>query len=96
MQHKTLSDSWDAFKEAFTAYRLHLSPGGMSLKAFRGAGVLLKADLLIPDVRVRQWVLSLPWSLRYQLAFDAALPAYLAKPSFFAVASTSSNSRWAS
>jgi hypothetical protein len=30
-------------------------------------------DRVIPDVPVRQWVLSLPWSLRYQLAFDAAL-----------------------
>ena len=28
---------------------------------------------VIPNVPVRQWVLSLPWSLRYQLAFDAAL-----------------------
>ena len=28
---------------------------------------------MIPDVPVRQWVLSLPWSLRYQLAFDAPL-----------------------
>ena len=27
-------------------------------------------DRVIPDVPVRQWVLSLPWSLRYQLAFD--------------------------
>jgi len=30
-------------------------------------------DRVIPDVPVRQWVLSLPWSLRYLLAFDAAL-----------------------
>jgi len=30
-------------------------------------------DYVIPDVPVRQWVLSLPWSLRYQLAFDPAL-----------------------
>jgi hypothetical protein len=30
-------------------------------------------DRVIPDVPVRQWVLSVPWSLRYQLAFDAAL-----------------------
>jgi Transposase zinc-binding domain/Putative transposase len=30
-------------------------------------------DRVIPAVPVRQWVLSLPWSLRYQLAFDAAL-----------------------
>jgi Transposase zinc-binding domain len=30
-------------------------------------------DRVIPYVPVRQWVLSLPWSLRYQLAFDAAL-----------------------
>ena len=30
-------------------------------------------DRVIPDVPVRQWVLSLPWSLRYQLAFDAPL-----------------------
>ncbi len=30
-------------------------------------------DRVIPDVPVRQWVLSLPWSLRYQLAFDAGL-----------------------
>jgi hypothetical protein len=30
-------------------------------------------DRVIPDVLVRQWVLSLPLSLRYQLAFDAAL-----------------------
>jgi hypothetical protein len=30
-------------------------------------------DRVMPDVPVRQWVLSLPWSLRYQLAFDAAL-----------------------
>jgi hypothetical protein len=30
-------------------------------------------DRVIPYVPVRQWVLSLPWSLRYQLAFDARL-----------------------
>ena len=30
-------------------------------------------DRVIPAVPVRQWVLSLPWSLRYPLAFDAAL-----------------------
>ena len=30
-------------------------------------------DRVIPEVPVRQWVLSLPWSLRYLLAFDAAL-----------------------
>ena len=30
-------------------------------------------DRVIPDVPVRQWVLSRPWSLRDQLAFDAAL-----------------------
>ncbi len=30
-------------------------------------------DRVIPEIPVRQWVLSLPWSLRYQLAFDAAL-----------------------
>lgn len=30
-------------------------------------------DRVIPDVPVRQWVLSLPWSLRYLLAFDTAL-----------------------
>lgn len=29
-------------------------------------------DRVIPDVPVRQWVLSLPWTLRYQPAFDAA------------------------
>ncbi len=33
-------------------------------------------DRVIPDVPVRQWVLSLPWSLRYQLAFDAKLQLY--------------------
>ncbi len=32
-------------------------------------------DRVIPHVSVRQWVLSLAWSLRYQLAFDAALSA---------------------
>ena len=30
-------------------------------------------DRVLPEVPVRQWVLSLPWSLRYLLAFDAAL-----------------------
>lgn len=30
-------------------------------------------DRVVPDVPVRQWVLSLPWSLGYQMAFDAAL-----------------------
>ena len=30
-------------------------------------------ERVIPNVPVRQWVLSRPWSLRYQLAFDAAL-----------------------
>jgi hypothetical protein len=30
-------------------------------------------DHVIPHVPVRQWVLSLPWALRYQLAFDAVL-----------------------
>lgn len=32
-------------------------------------------DRVIPHVPVRQWVLALPWSLRYLLAFDAALSA---------------------
>lgn len=31
-------------------------------------------DRVIPDVPVRQWVLSLPWSLRYQLAGQAEDP----------------------
>lgn len=30
-------------------------------------------ERVFPDVPVRQWVLSLPWALRYQLAFDATL-----------------------
>jgi Putative transposase/Transposase zinc-binding domain len=30
-------------------------------------------EQVIPHVPARQWVLSLPWSLRYQLAFNAAL-----------------------
>lgn len=30
-------------------------------------------DRVIPDGPVRQWVLSLPWPVRYLLAFDAAL-----------------------
>jgi hypothetical protein len=30
-------------------------------------------ERVIPPVPVRQWVLSLPWTLRYQLAFDAGL-----------------------
>jgi hypothetical protein len=30
-------------------------------------------DRVVPDVPVRQWVLSLPWSLGYQMAFAAAL-----------------------
>ena len=32
-------------------------------------------DRVIPQVPVRQWVLSLPFGLRYQLAFDATLTA---------------------
>jgi hypothetical protein len=32
-------------------------------------------DRVIPLVPVRQWVLSLPFGLRYQLAFDATLTA---------------------
>lgn len=30
-------------------------------------------ERVLPGDPVRQWVLSLPWSLRYLLAFDAAL-----------------------
>jgi hypothetical protein len=30
-------------------------------------------ERVLPEVPARQWVLSLPWSLRYLLAFDAAL-----------------------
>lgn len=30
-------------------------------------------DRAIPEVPVRQWVLSLPWQLRYRLAYDAPL-----------------------
>jgi hypothetical protein len=30
-------------------------------------------DRVLPDVPVRQWVLSLPWQLRYRLAYDAPL-----------------------
>jgi hypothetical protein len=32
-------------------------------------------DRVIPRVPVRQWVLSVPFTLRYQLAFDAPLTA---------------------
>jgi hypothetical protein len=32
-----------------------------------------RVDRVIPDVPVRQWVLSLPWPVRDLLAFDAAL-----------------------
>ena len=32
-------------------------------------------DRVIPKVPVRQWMLSLPFTLRYQLAFDATLTA---------------------
>jgi len=30
-------------------------------------------DRVLPEVPVRQWVLSLPWQLRYRLAYDAPL-----------------------
>ena len=30
-------------------------------------------DRVIPDVPIRQWVLSLPFALRYRVAFDTAL-----------------------
>ena len=30
-------------------------------------------DRLLPEAPVRQWVLSLPFSLRYHLAYDARL-----------------------
>ena len=30
-------------------------------------------DRVLPEVPVRQWVLSLPFALRYRLAYDAAL-----------------------
>ena len=30
-------------------------------------------DHVIPDVPIRQWVLSLPFALRYRVAFDTAL-----------------------
>ena len=30
-------------------------------------------DRVLPEVPVRQWVLSLPFALRYRLAFDAPL-----------------------
>ncbi len=30
-------------------------------------------DRVLPEVSVRQWVLSLPWRLRYRLAYDAPL-----------------------
>ncbi len=30
-------------------------------------------DRVLPQVPVRQWVLSLPWALRYRLAYDRAL-----------------------
>jgi Transposase zinc-binding domain len=38
-----------------------------------GAPAAQLVDHVIPHMPVRQWALSLPWSLRYQLAFDAAL-----------------------
>ena len=31
------------------------------------------ADRVLPEVPVRQWVLSLPFALRYRLAYDAGL-----------------------
>jgi len=38
-------------------------------------------DRVLPEVPVRQWVLSLPWQLRYRLAFAAShgQPAALAR-----------------
>ncbi len=30
-------------------------------------------DRVLPDVGVRQWVVTFPWSLRFQLARDPAL-----------------------
>jgi hypothetical protein len=30
-------------------------------------------DRVLPEVSVRQWVLTLPFALRYRLAFDAEL-----------------------
>jgi len=30
-------------------------------------------DRVLPEAPVRQWVLSLPFALRYRLAYDAAL-----------------------
>ena len=30
-------------------------------------------DRVLPEAPVRQWVLSLPFSLRYRLAYDARL-----------------------
>jgi len=30
-------------------------------------------DRVFPEVPIRQWVLSLPFALRYRLAYDAAL-----------------------
>ena len=32
-------------------------------------------DEVLPEVPIRQWVCSLPWSLRYALAYDRALCA---------------------
>ena len=32
-------------------------------------------DHMLPDVPIRQWVLTLPWPLRYRLAWDPALLA---------------------
>ena len=35
-------------------------------------------DCVFPEVPVRQWVLTLPFTLRYRMAFDAGLTARVA------------------
>jgi hypothetical protein len=37
------------------------------------AGALTLVDHILPDTPIRQWVLTLPFPLRFPLAFDGAL-----------------------
>jgi len=50
-------------------------------------------DHVLPPVPVRQWVLTLPFALRYLVAFDADLLADVRRPSRTSGSTTASCAR---
>ena len=78
--YRTVRDHFETFRAYAAAFR---DGAGLSrfveaeFRAFLRCGMAERAahlvDRVLPDVPVRQWVLTVPFRLRYRLAWDHAL-----------------------